>query len=196
MSAASVYTDQVLFFRSWISNPLQVSAFAPSSRSLARLITREITPAEAPVIELGPGTGVFTQALLDRGLPASSLVLLESGEEFAAILRKRFPGVRVVTGDASRLATFELPLEQPAGAVVSGLPLLSMTPRRILGTLSGAFARMRPDGRYYQFTYGPSCPAPRAILDRLDLKAERIGGTVRNLPPANVYRISRRDTAA
>jgi phospholipid N-methyltransferase len=192
LPAISLYSDQVLFFRSWISNPLRVAAFTPSSRSLARLITREITPAQAPVIELGPGTGVFTQALLDRGLPPTSLVLLESGEEFATILRQRFPGVQVVSGDAARLCTCDLPLEQPAGAVVSGLPLLSMTPRRIMGTLSGAFKRMRPDGCYYQFTYGPACPVPRAILERLGLQAERMGGTALNLPPANVYRIRRR----
>jgi len=186
----------MLFFRSWISNPLRVAAFAPSGRALARLITSEITPERAPVIELGPGTGVFTQALLDRGLPAGSLVLLESGEEFAAMLRKRFPGVTVVTGCATRLGRCELSLDQPAGAVVSGLPLLSMTPRQIMATLSGAFARMRSDGRYYQFTYGPTCPVPKAIMERLGLQSERIGTAALNLPPANVFRIWRRDSAA
>ena len=192
MPAISLYSDQMLFFRSWISKPLRVAAFTPSSRSLARLITREITPAQAPVIELGPGTGVFTLALLERGLAPDQLVLLESGPEFATILRKRFPGVRVIIGDAARPYACDMALETPAGAVVSGLPLLSMTPRRVMGTLAGAFARMRPDGCYYQFTYGPACPVPRAILERLGLEAERIGGTALNLPPANVYRIRRR----
>jgi len=58
--------------------------------------------------------------------------------------------------------------------------------------MAGAFAYMRPGGAVYQFTYGPRCPVSRPILDRLGLKAVRIGGTVRNLPPASVYRISRR----
>jgi phospholipid N-methyltransferase len=75
---------------------------------------------------------------------------------------------------------------------VSGLPLLSMRPRQVMAILSGAFSYTRPTGRFYQFTYGPFCPIPRTVLDRLELKAKRIGGTVRNLPPASVYRITRR----
>lgn len=192
MSETTAYSDQMLFLRSWISNPLRVGACTSSSRSLGRVITQEISPASAPVIELGPGTGVFTRALLDRGLSPNSLVLLESGAEFAAILRKRFPGVKVVIGDASRLGRCDLPMDGLAGAVVSGLPLLSMKPRQVMGTLRGAFARLRPGGCFYQFTYAPYCPVPRPMLDRLGLKAERIGGTARNLPPASVYRISRR----
>ncbi|ARM10754.1 UNVERIFIED_ORG: phospholipid N-methyltransferase [Rhizobium esperanzae] len=67
-----------------------------------------------------------------------------------------------------------------------------MSPRKIASILAGVFTYMRPGGAVYQFTYGPRCPVPRPILDRLGLKAVRIGGTVRNLPPASVYRISRR----
>lgn len=192
MTVTEFQSDQLLFLRSWISNPLQISAVMPSSRSLARLITREIQPAHAPVIELGPGTGVFTRALLDRGLSVGNLVLIESGDEFAAMLRQRFPGVHVITGDATRLAGRDIRVNGAAGAVVSGLPLLSMSPRKVMGTLSGAFSHLRAGGRFYQFTYGPQCPVPRPILERLGLEAVRVGGTPFNLPPANVYRISRR----
>ena len=103
------------------------------------------------------------------------------------VLRARHPSTR-----AAHLAQADIFEGEPVGAVISGLPLLSMSPRKIASILAGAFTYMRPGGAVYQFTYGPRCPVPRPILDRLGLKAVRIGGTVRNLPPASVYRISRR----
>ncbi|QQA41172.1 class I SAM-dependent methyltransferase [Pelagovum pacificum] len=185
-------SDLRRFLRSWAADPLQVAAISPSGTALARLITREIDVHHAPVLELGPGTGVFTRALIDRGLAPADLTLVELGAEFAALLGDRFPGVRIVRADAARIVPQLLFPEQKAGAVISGLGLLSMPPRRVLAILANAFDCLRPDGYVYQFTYGPMCPVPRPILDRLGLKARRIGGTWRNLPPASVYRISRR----
>jgi phospholipid N-methyltransferase len=78
------------------------------------------------------------------------------------------------------------------GAVISGLPLLSMSPKQIMAILSGAFRCLRPGGSFYQFTYMPRCPISRRLLERLGLEATRIGGTLKNVPPAAVYRISRR----
>lgn len=95
--------------------------------------------------------------------------------------------------DAAHLAEADIFEGEPVGAVVSGLPLLSMSPDKIAAIMAGVFTYMRPGGAVYQFTYGPRCPVPRPILDRLGLEAVRIGGTVRNLPPASVYRISRRE---
>lgn len=107
-------------------------------------------------------------------------------------LQFRFPQARVLRMDAARLASHKLFAEAEVGAVVSGLPLLSLPPRKVIAILSGAFGYMRNNGSFYQFTYGPRCPVPRAILDRIGLKAVRVGGTIRNLPPASVYRITRR----
>ena len=180
------------FFRAWIASPLRVAAVAPSSDALARVMTREITPAHGPVLELGPGTGVFTRALLARGIAEGDLTLIEFGADFARMLERRFPRARILSMDAAHLARHALYQGRPVGAVVSGLPLLSMSPRKVMSILSGAFSHMRPTGSFYQFTYGPRCPVPRPILDRLGLKAVRIGGTVRNIPPASVYRITQR----
>lgn len=94
--------------------------------------------------------------------------------------------------DAARLARANLFDGAPVGAVVSGLPLLSMKPRKVVGILAGAFGCVQPGGAFYQFTYGPTCPVPRRVLDRLGLKAVRIGRALANVPPAAVYRISRR----
>ena len=191
MTTKTTCAEFVQFFRSWVSDPMRVAAIAPSGERLARLMTQEIEALDGPILELGPGTGVFTHALKERGVPESDLTLIEFGEEFAARLRGRFPEARVVQMDAAQLAQCGLFADAPFGAVVSGLPLLSMSPDKIAAIVGGAFATMRSGGAFYQFTYGPRCPVSRSILDRLGLTAVRIGGTVRNLPPATVYRISR-----
>jgi phospholipid N-methyltransferase len=155
-------------------------------------MTSEIAALDGPIIELGPGTGVFTRALLARGVPEVDLTLIEFGQEFIDSLQSRFPEARVLQMDAAYLAQAGLFEGEPVGAVISGLPLLSMSPKKVASILAGAFTYMRSGGAFYQFTYGPRCPVPRPILDRLGLKATHIGATVRNLPPAAVYRISRR----
>ena len=191
-ATADECADFFRFFWSWTSDPLRVAAIAPSGESLARAMTREIGPSDGPVLELGAGTGVFTRALLAQGVRESDLTLIEYGSDFMRMLQLRFPQARVLWMDASQLGQYGLFPAANVGAVVSGLPLLSMSPRKVMSILNGAFGYLKPAGAFYQFTYGPRCPVPRPILDRLGLKATRVGGTVRNLPPAAVYRITRR----
>ncbi|GES50626.1 SAM-dependent methyltransferase [Rhizobium sp. NBRC 114257] len=193
MTTKTSCADFVQFFRSWVSDPLRVAAVAPSGERLARLMTQEIEPFDGPILELGPGTGVFTRALLARGIPESALTLVEFGEEFAVRLRERFPAARVVHMDAAQLSRCGLFDDAPFGAVISGLPLLSMPPSKVVAIVGGAFETMKPGGAFYQFTYGPRCPVQKPILESLGLTAKRIGGTVRNIPPAGVYRISRQN---
>jgi phospholipid N-methyltransferase/membrane protein DedA with SNARE-associated domain len=184
--------DSLAFFRAWLGDPLRVGGMVPSGRALAKLITADITPASAPVIELGPGTGAFTRLLLARGVAEDQLVLIEARADFAGYLVRHFPAARVSCLDAARLND-ALPFDgMPAGATVSGVPILSMAPEKVIAILDGAFRNMRPDGAFYQFTYGLRCPVPRRILDRLGLEATRVGSTLANVPPATVYRIRRR----
>jgi phospholipid N-methyltransferase len=184
------------FFRAWLADPLRVASVTPSGKALSRLITAEISEQTGPVIELGPGTGTFTHALLARGVGPEDLVLVESGPDFAEALRLRFPGIRTLCTDATRLRLVTPFGERPVGAVVSGLPLLSMAPRQVMAILKGSFRQMGPNGAFYQFTYGPRCPVRPEILDRLGLEARRIGRTLANVPPAAVYRISRTAASA
>lgn len=192
MSFGATTSDTVGFFRAWLAAPLRVAAPVPSSQALAKIMASELSAASGPVIELGPGTGVCTQAMMERGLPQEALTLIELGPEFAAKLGQRFPQARILRMDAEALRGAGLFAERKAGATVSGLPLLSMPPRKVIAILEGAFENMRPEGAFYQFTYGPRCPVSRRLLDRLDLKATRIGGVLGNLPPASVYRIKKR----
>jgi phospholipid N-methyltransferase len=180
------------WFRAWISDPLHVGAIVPSGRALADLITSEISPATGRVIELGAGTGAFTRALLERGVAEDDLALVDDGLDFTRLLEFRFPRALILRMDAARLKDVDPFDGRGVGAVVSGLPLLSMPPKKVITILEGAFRQLRDDGAFYQFTYGPRCPVKRTLLDRLGLKATRVGRTMANLPPAAVYRIRRR----
>lgn len=193
MTSVQLYaSDLMRFLRAWIAHPRGIAAVAPSSASLSRLITQEIAPSDGPVLELGAGTGVFTKALLARGIAEANLTIVEHEPEFANLLQARFPEARVIQVDAARISKHDLFAVADVGTVVSGLPLLSMSPRKVLAILSDAFSYMRPTGSFYQFTYLPRCPVSRLVLDRLGLKATRVGTTLWNLPPAAVYRFSRR----
>lgn len=188
--------DVITFIREWLRNPRSVAAIAPSGRALASLITKEISAKTGPVIELGPGTGAFTRALLKRGVQQQDLTLVEYGSDFAHLLQSRFPHARVLWMDATWLDRHRLFEGAPVGAVVSGLGFLNMSQKKIEAILKGAFDHLRPDGALYLFTYGPRCSVSDATLDELDLNATRIGKTFLNIPPASVYRIARRQFEA
>jgi phospholipid N-methyltransferase len=175
-----------------MSAPRRVGAIAPSGAALADLITREITAATGPIIELGPGTGAFTYKLLKRGVRQEDLTLIEYGSDFMKLLQLRFPGARVLWMDAARLAAERLYDGAPVGAVISGLPLLNMSTRKVVSIVGGAFTHIRPGGAFYQFTYGVSCPIPRPVLDRLGLRAKLVDRAMLNVPPAAVYKLTRR----
>jgi hypothetical protein len=116
------------FFRAWLVNPPRVASIVPSSTQLALAVTKETSTATGPVLALGPGTGVFTRALLARGVAEADIALVESGSEFRAGLRQQFPRATLLEMDAAHLHTAEFSEPFNAGAVVSGLPLLSMSP--------------------------------------------------------------------
>ncbi len=184
--------DLLSFFLAWLAAPGRVGAIAPSGDALAELITREIGSATGPVVELGPGTGTFTYKLLNRGVRPADLSLVEFGSEFIKTLQLRFPGARVLWMDAARIGSSGLFAAKDVGAVVSGLPLLNMSPRKVIAILDSAFSVLREGGAFYQFTYGARCPVRRPILDRLGLKATLVDRAMLNVPPAAVYRLTRR----
>ena len=184
------------FFRQWLKNPLRVAAISPSSKQLARQMMSQLPRPSRRVIELGGGTGVFTQALLDHGIAPADLLVLELNEELHQHLVRQFPGARVVCGDAGNLSTiaqaqgFTGP--DGADAVISGLGLLSMPRQTQQSILQAAFDSLKPEGRFIQFTYGPANPVTREVVDALELTARRASFTWWNVPPATVYVYQRR----
>jgi phosphatidylethanolamine/phosphatidyl-N-methylethanolamine N-methyltransferase len=177
-----------LFFVSWLCHPLQVGAIAPSGRALGRAVARAIDPGrDAPVIELGAGTGSLTEAILDAGLPAERLVLVEMNPKFCDVLSERYPGVRVICGDAARLRMLVHGIAERAQAVVSGLPLLSM-PRRIQeAILSQSMELLDTNGTFVQFTYSLGAPVPKSVTQAVGLHGRRVAHVWSNLPPASVW---------
>lgn len=181
------------FALAWLRAPLKVGAIAPSGPVLARAITQEISESTGDVLELGPGTGAFTKAILAKGVPAERLTLLESDPRLAQLLRVRFPSVKVISACATKLGNLDLCDGRQVGAVVSGLPLLSMPDPTIHDILEGAFSKLGAEGAVYQFTYRPLCPVPRKIMRSLDLKSVCTSFSMRNLPPAWVFALRRRN---
>ncbi len=178
--------DEVRFLRSWIEKPLHVGAVMPSGRVLARTMAQYVdVHSQGPVIELGPGTGAITNALIARGIEQKRLVLVEYNPGFCALLRDRYPQATVVQGDAYALreSLWDV-LSAPASAVVSGLPLVTRPMLTRLKLIRDAFAAMAPGSPFVQFTYSVAPPIPRSLPGVSTEASERIW---MNLPPARVW---------
>jgi phosphatidylethanolamine/phosphatidyl-N-methylethanolamine N-methyltransferase len=177
------------FFRRWMRNPRAVAAVAPSSRELARRMVEELPADARRVVELGPGTGVMTEALLAHGLQPEGLLALELDPALHDQLQARFPQLHVVHGDARHLGELVQGFAAPGtlDAVISSLGLLSMDEADRGAILAAAFSLLRGDGRFIQFTYGAKSPVSGAQLHRLGLRGRRGAFILRNLPPATVY---------
>ena len=121
--------DEMQFIRSWMEKPLRTGAVMPSGKALARVMARYVDPqSTGPIIELGPGTGPVTEALVQRGVDPARLVLVEFNPDFCRLLRTRYPAATVVQGDAYRLRRLlDSIVRQPAAAIVSGLPLVTLS---------------------------------------------------------------------
>jgi phosphatidylethanolamine/phosphatidyl-N-methylethanolamine N-methyltransferase len=189
--------DEARFFRSWLDNPAIAGAVSPSGRSLARMMARYVDPRRpGPVVELGPGTGAITEALLERGIDPRRLYLVEFDRGFCKLLKQRFHGVHVIHGDAYRLAeTLGDRLRRRPFAIVSSLPLLLKPEPQRLALLADALQCMTPDGCFIQFTYSLRSPMPRDEVSALSVHSEASPPVWLNLPPARVW-IYRRKAAA
>ncbi len=162
-------------------HPLQIGAVWPSSRALARAMARPL-PRDIgrPVLELGPGTGGVTEALLARGLDPRRLIAVEMSPRLTEVLRKRFPEARFVTGDALELDAL-FPGER-FGAVVSSLPLKNFSAHNVARLAACIRAILDPGGCWIQFTY-------RVLNGQPPSNAfEQVGSelVLLNLPPALV----------
>ena len=186
-------SPQSLFLRELVAQPASMGAICASSPRLAARMAACVDPAmPGLVVELGGGTGVISSALLARGVAPERLVIIEQSAALATLLRRRFPGVQVIHGDAADLALVHakglLPADAegtplPIGTIVSGLPLLSIpVPVRQRVLQAGAQA-LAPRGRLLQFTYALGGPSPWQSAGLLRLHSERV---IANLPPARI----------
>ncbi len=193
MDRAVAQSPQSLFLRELMAQPGSVGAICASSPRLATRMAEQVDPAtHGLVVELGGGTGVISSALLARGVAPERLVIIEQSDALAALLRRRFPLVRVIHGDAAELAQLQiqglLPLDAagaplPIDYIVSGLPLLSIPLPVRQRILQAGALMLAPQGRLVQFTYALRGPSPWQIGGLVRLRSERV---IANLPPARI----------
>ncbi|ACA20538.1 phospholipid N-methyltransferase [Methylobacterium sp. 4-46] len=181
-----LFEDEARFLRSWLERPLVTGAVTPSGRLLARTMASYVDPRRpGPVIELGPGTGPVTDALVRRGIEQERLVLVEYNPDFCDLLRRRFPRATILRGDAYRMReTLGDVLAEPACATISSLPLFTKPLEQRLDLLQEAHDLMHPDAPFVQFTYAVVPPIPAQAFG---YTASRSNKVWLNLPPARVW---------
>ena len=180
------FEDEARFLRSWLERPLVTGAVTPSGKMLARTMASYVDPrVPGPVIELGPGTGPVTDALVRRGVAPDRLVLVEFNPDFCKLLQRRFPKARIVRGDAYDIRrTLDGLLEEPAAATISSLPLFTKPPETRIDLLEAVQDLMRPGAPFIQFTYAMVPPIP---TDPRRYTAQASNRVWLNLPPARVW---------
>ena len=180
--------DEARFLRSWFERPLVTGAVTPSGRMLARTMAAYVDPRmSGPVIELGPGTGPVTEALVRRGIEQERLILVEFNRGFCELLRRRFPKATVVCGDAYRIKdTIGELIKDPSAATISSLPLFTNPLEQRIELLQSAHSLMQSGAPFVQFTYAVVPPIP-ARCEAGSYTTSRSNKVWLNLPPARVW---------
>jgi phosphatidylethanolamine/phosphatidyl-N-methylethanolamine N-methyltransferase len=187
------FEAEARFLKSWLEKPLLTGAVTPSGKMLARTMASYVDPrVPGPVIELGPGTGPVTDALIRRGIAQDRLVLVEYNPEFCKLLARRFPKATIVQGDAYDLReTLGDVLSEKAAATVSSLPLFTKPLEQRVELLDAAQDAMHPNAPFVQFTYAVVPPIPARSKHYTARPSNRVW---LNLPPARVW-VYRRTSA-
>ena len=183
-------TDTTLFLQEWFANPQRTGSVTPSSPKLAAAMARWLpSDPESFVLELGPGTGAVTQALIERGLREERLVAIERNPKMARLLRQRFPSAHIITGDAWHLDDLLRECHEPiesVGAVISSLPLLNFPPDEADALAEKIRAILEHGGKWVQYSYHLGNGHHKSAMHFQRLASKIIW---LNLPPArvNVY---------
>lgn len=180
--------SMALFGRELVTNPRGTGAAFPSSLFLARRMASFIEPGtQSPIVELGPGTGSITQAILERGIAPEQLITIEKSEKLVDHLRKRFPQLSIIHGDASELQTI---VEKATGLedhtvdyIISCLPFRSLpddVSRAIIDQIKNVLSST---GKLIQFTYDLRTKDYHHFDD---FHRQQSSVVIANLPPARV----------
>jgi phosphatidylethanolamine/phosphatidyl-N-methylethanolamine N-methyltransferase len=183
---AEKFDDELKFFKGWIDKPKAVGSIVPTSSIAARRMASVVNPRSGlPVLEVGPGTGVVTRAILALGVKPENLYLVEYSADFVDHLKELFPGVNVIQGDAFDLDRTLGELSATVfDSVVSGVPLLNFPVAQRIRYVESLLDRI-PAGRpIMQLTYGPLSPVPPG---RGSYKVEHYDFVLRNIPPTQLW---------
>jgi phosphatidylethanolamine/phosphatidyl-N-methylethanolamine N-methyltransferase len=180
-------TDTTLFLQEWFANPQRTGSVAPSSPQLAAAMAHWLpSDPESFVLELGPGTGAVTEALIKRGLREEKLVAIERNPKMARLLREKFPRAQIIIGDAWHLDDLLRGRRDPiesVGAVISSLPLLNFPLAEAEALAQKIRGILEPHGNWVQYSYRIHKLRPRGSSS-FRLRASKIVWL--NFPPARV----------
>jgi phosphatidylethanolamine/phosphatidyl-N-methylethanolamine N-methyltransferase len=183
---AEKFDDELKFFKGWIDKPKAVGSIVPTSSIAARRMASVVNPDSGlPVLELGPGTGVITRAILALGVKPENLYSIEYSDDFVRHLTELFPRVNIIKGDAFDLdATLGERRGMTFDSVVSGVPLLNFPVAQRVRYIEDLLGRIPPGRPIMQLTYGPMSPVPAG---RGDYKVEHYDFVLRNIPPTQLW---------
>jgi phosphatidylethanolamine/phosphatidyl-N-methylethanolamine N-methyltransferase len=180
----------MLFLKQFLTTPFGVGSITPSSKKMGQLMVAslDLEPGDV-VVELGPGTGVFTRELLAQGVAPDKLILVEFNADFAAHLRDEFPGVHVEQGDASALPALLHRLGHiKVKRIVSGIPMRSVKPLQRIAITKAIAESLEVGGVVVQFTYVKLPPLSKAAAKAGGLLGRQTARALNNVPPAFVWR--------
>ena len=183
---AEKFDDELKFFKGWMDKPKAVGSIVPTSSITARRMASVIDiDSRLPVLEVGPGTGVITKAILARGVRPENLYTVEYSTNFVRHLRRLYPAVNVIEGDAFNLAdTLGDKRDMTFDCAISAVPLLNFPVGRRIAYLENLLERI-PTGRpVMQITYGPLSPVPAG---KGDYTVKHFDFIMRNIPPAHLW---------
>jgi phosphatidylethanolamine/phosphatidyl-N-methylethanolamine N-methyltransferase len=187
----SITTPSKMFFlKQFLSKPFGIGSITPSGKQLAKLMVSNLQVEEGDlVVELGPGTGVFTTELLRQGVPASNIILVEFNPGFALFLRKEFPNLRIIEGDASNLPQLLKTIGiDKVKRIVSGIPMRSLKPSMRNAITQGIAESLVQNGVVVQFTYALVAPLAKIQSLQFGLSGHKVANAMQNMPPAFIWR--------
>jgi phosphatidylethanolamine/phosphatidyl-N-methylethanolamine N-methyltransferase len=181
--------DFAIFFGLWLLKPLGIAAASPSGPRLADTVARFVDLTRpGPVLELGAGTGSLTRGLIRAGCPPHRIIALEREPRFAAVLRREFPAMTVIEGDAARIGDYLPPRANRLCATVSSLPIKWFSMQQQAAVVGPCLDRLGPGGAFLQITNAFTSPL---AIDRLGLAGREVARVWLNLLPAQLWSYTR-----
>lgn len=191
----SRWREHALILGHFLRHPGTVGTVAPSSARLAREMVGALEPGRPQVVvELGPGTGAFTEAIIDRLRPGDRLLAIELEPDFVRQLGERFPALDCACASATELVALARARNFAAiDHIVSGLPFASLPAATSRDVLDAIHRVLRPGGTFTTFQYVHAYALPRAVNFRREVGARLRDPVSRslvlwNIPPAFVLR--------
>jgi|TARA_B110001454_G_scaffold127870_1_gene119225 phospholipid N-methyltransferase len=182
-----------LWFKNYINHPLEIGAIFPTSNITSKLMASELElNNDSIVVELGPGTGKITQAILNKGVLDKNLILVEINDQFSKALKNKFPKVKIFNEDAVTFLTkFEENNKRKIDIIISAIPLVSLDKKTNDLLCELAIKNLSSKGKFIQITYFIKCSFSKNIIKSLKLNKSLVGLSLINLPPAFVWKITK-----